>query len=145
MRKRDDIGRLNEEIQELVDELWRVPRFSGARRVFRPQVDCVRSEDPPALHVMVELPGVDPAAIQVVAADRLLVVAGERRRPPLRGRYQQREIDYGPFLRRIPLAEPVDTGAATAHFEKGVLTVELPVVAQPAPRERVTIVIGGRV
>jgi HSP20 family protein len=144
MKKRDDIARLHDEIQELVDELWRVPRFSGARRVFRPQVDCFRSDDPAALHVMVELPGVDPAAIQVVAADRLLVVAGERRRPPVQGRYEQMEIDYGPFVRRIPLAEPVDTAAATARYEKGVLTVELPIAARPAPRERVTIVIGGR-
>ena len=45
----------------------------------------------------------------MIAADRVLVVAGVRRRPPLRGRYQQMEIEYGPFQRRIPLDEPVDT------------------------------------
>jgi HSP20 family protein len=145
MRKQDDITRLHDEIQELVDELWHVPRFSGAPRRFRPQVDCVRSDHPPALHVMVELSGVDSATIQVVAADRVLVVAGERCRPAVRGRYQQMEIEYGPFQRRIPLAEPVDTGAATARYEQGVLTVVLPIAARPSPRERVAIVIGGRV
>ncbi len=144
MRRPNDIDRLHEEIQELIDELWQAPRFAGGRRGFRPQVDCIRSEDPPALHVVVELPGVEPAELQVIAADRVLVVAGVRRRPPLRGRYQQMEIEYGPFQRRIPLEEPVDTSAATARYEHGMLTVVLPVAASQPKLERVTIRIGAR-
>ena len=144
MTRPNDIDRLHEEIQELIDELWQAPRFAGGRRGFRPQVDCIRSEDPPALHVVVELPGVDPAELQVIAADRILVVAGVRRRPPLRGRYQQMEIEYGPFQRRIQLDEPVDTNAATARYEHGMLTVVLPIAASQPKVERVTIRIGAR-
>lgn len=144
MRRRNDIDRLHDEIQELANELWHVPRFAGGRRGFKPQVDCIRSEDPPALHVVVELPGVEPSELQVIAADRVLVVAGVRRRPPLRGRYQQMEIEYGPFQRRIPLDEPVDTSAATARYEHGMLTVVLPIAASPPKVERVSITIGGR-
>jgi HSP20 family protein len=145
MRKRDDIDRLHDEIRELVDDLWQVPRFvAGRRSGFRPNVDCIRSDDPPALRVIAELPGVDPASIHVVAADRVLVVAGERCRPKLSGRYQQMELEYGPFERRISLAEPVDTAAATARYEKGLLTVELPIAEKPPQRERVSIVIRGR-
>jgi len=148
MRKRDDIDRLHDEIRELVDDLWQVPRFVAGRRGFRPNVDCIRVDDPAALHVIVELPGVDPKSIRVVAADRVLVVAGERCRPGLIGRYQQMELEYGPFERRISLAEPIDTATASARYEKGLLTVELPIAAR-APerdpeRERVTIVIRGR-
>ena len=111
----------------------------------RPTLTRVNSsEDPPALHVVVELPGVEPSELQVVAADRVLVVAGVRRRPPLRGRYQQMEIEYGTFQRRIPLDEPVDTSAATARYEHGMLTVVLPIAARPPKVERVTITIGGR-
>jgi HSP20 family protein len=145
MRKRDDIDRLHDEIRELVDDLWQVPRFVAGRRGFRPNVDCIRVDDPPVLHVIVELPGVDAKTIRVVAADRVLVVAGERCRPKLSGRYQQMELEYGSFQRRISLAEPVDTAEASARYEKGLLTVELP-IAKQAPkveRERVTIVIGG--
>ena len=145
MRRPTDIDRLHEEIQELIDELWQVPRFAGGRRGFRPQVDCVRSEDPPALHVVVELPGVDPSEIQVVAADRVLVVAGVRQRQPLEGRYQQMEIEYGPFQRRIPLDEPVDTNAATARYEHGLLTVVLPIATKAPAVERVLITIAGPV
>ncbi|MGB2874547.1 MAG: Hsp20/alpha crystallin family protein [Gaiellaceae bacterium] len=144
MRKRDDIDRLHDEIRELVDDLWQVPRFVVARRGFRPNVDCIRSENPPALHVVVELPGVDPARIKVIAADRVLLVAGERCRPSVSGRYQQMEIEYGPFQRRIPLDEPVDTSAATARYEQGLLTVELPIAAKAPTRERVSIAVGGR-
>jgi HSP20 family protein len=146
MRKRDDIDRLHDEIRELVDDLWHVPRFVAARRGFRPNVDCVRSDDPPALHVIVELPGVDPALLKVIAADRVLLVAGVRHRPPIEGRYQQMELECGPFDRRISLAEPVDAAKATARYEQGLLTVVLPVAAKaPKPhRERVLIAIGGR-
>jgi HSP20 family protein len=144
MRKRNDIDRLHDEIWELVDDLWHVPRFVSGRPGFRPHVDCIRSDDPPALHVIVELPGVDPAAIRVVAADRVLVVSGERCRPALRGRYHQMEIEYGPFQRRISLAEPVDTAAATARYEKGLLTIVFPIGAKQPERERVTISIGLR-
>jgi len=143
MRKRNDIDRLNDEIRELVDDLWQVPRFVAARRGFRPNVDCIRSENPAALHVIVELPGVEPTSIQVIAADRVLVVAGERCRPAVGGRYQQMELEYGRFQRRISLVEPVDTAAATARYEKGLLTVVLPIAAKPPKRERVTIAIGG--
>jgi HSP20 family protein len=94
--------------------------------------------------VIVELPGVDPATIKVVAADRVLVVAGERRRPKGSGRYRQLEIEYGPFQRRIPLDEPVDTSAASARYEQGMLTVTLPIAAEAPTTDRVTIVIRGR-
>jgi HSP20 family protein len=144
MRRRDDIDRLHHEIRELVDDLWHLPRFSGGHRGFRPQVDCVRSEDPPALHVVVELPGVHPASLKIVAADRVLVVAGERHRPRLSGRYRQLEIEYGPFERRIQLDEPVDPDAATARYEHGMLTVDLPIARKPPKEDRVLITIRGR-
>jgi len=142
MRKRDDIDRLHDEIKELVDDLWQVPRFVVARRGFRPNVDCIRSEDPPELHVVVELPGVDPERIQVIAADRVLVVAGERCRPPVSGRYQQMELEYGRFQRRISLAEPVDPAKATARYDEGLLTIVLPIAARAPKRARVSISIG---
>ena len=142
MRKRNDIDRLHDEIRELVDDLWHVPRFLIAKRGFRPNVDCIRADDPPALHVLVELPGVDPSQIKVIAAERVLVVAGERCRPPGEGRYQQMELEYGPFERRISLDEPVDTSAATARYEQGMLTIELPIVETQPQQTRVTIVVG---
>ena len=131
---RRDVDRLQEEIEELFADLWHVPRFSGARHGFRPNVDCFHTDDPHRLTVVVELPGVEPDTLQVVAAERLLVVAGERVRPPAAGRvYQQMEIEYGPFQRNVRLAENVDPNGARASFRHGLLTVELPVVDRPPP------------
>jgi HSP20 family protein len=132
--------RLHEEIEELFAELWQVPRFAGLRHGFRPNVDCFHTDEPHALTVVVELPGVDPATLHVVAADRLLVVAGERKRPRVPARvYQQMEIDYGPFKRQIRLAEDVDPARATARYEHGILTVELPVADGPAERTEIEV------
>jgi HSP20 family protein len=129
-----------EEIEELFAELWQVPRFAGSRHGFRPNVDSFHTDDPHALTVVVELPGVEPSSVSVVVGERALIVAGERRRPPAPGRvYQQMEIEYGTFQRQIRLAEDVDPEGATAAFEHGVLTIVLP-VADHAPRPgRVTI------
>ena len=129
-----------EEIEELFAELWQVPRFAGLRHGFRPNVDSFHTDDPHALTVVVELPGVEPSSVQVVARERTLMVAGERRRPQAPGRiYQQMEIEYGTFQRQIRLAEDVDPERATASFEHGVLTIVLPVVEQAPQRGRVTI------
>ena len=135
MKNRTDIDRLHDEIKELVDELWHLPRFAGGRRGFRPQADCIRCEDPPELRVIVELPGVDPATIKVVAADRVLVVAGERRRPQV-----ERPLPpAGDRVRPLPAPHParraVDASAANARYEQGMLIVTLPIAAQ-APQSR---------
>ncbi|HET7573158.1 MAG TPA: Hsp20/alpha crystallin family protein [Gaiellaceae bacterium] len=144
--RRRHVGDLQGEIQELFAELWQVPRFSGLRHGFRPQCDCYRTDDPPALHVVVELPGVDPASVEVAVAERALVVAGSRQRPQLSGaRYHQVEIEYGPFERRLELPDDVDTAGATARYENGMLQIELPLAQRP-PRsgERISIEVRRR-
>jgi HSP20 family protein len=140
-RKRDPFDRLQGEIQELFDELWQVPRFSGLRRGFRPQVDIVRTEGPDELRVIVELPGVEPDDVQIYADANTLVVAGERRRSG-GGRYQQMELDFGPFERRVALPAAVDAERARAEYRRGLLTVTLPVAPREAKAERVVIQVG---
>jgi HSP20 family protein len=108
-------------------EVWEVARFSGVRRHFEPQCDCYRIDDPPALHLVLELPGIDPAAVRIVANGTALVVSGVRERPhPTGARYHQVEIEYGAFERRIELAENLDTAAIEATYEAGMLRIELP-------------------
>jgi HSP20 family protein len=140
MDKRRDLEHAAEEIEQLFADLWQVFPFSrGLRRAYRPQVDVYRSDDPPALTIVVELPGVDPAEVRLVAAPQALLIAGERRRPRDCGHYQQMEIDYGPFQRQVTLAEDVDPEQASATYERGILTVKLPIAPKPTPRESVPI------
>lgn len=145
MTSRRDIDRLRGEIDDLFSELWQVPRFAARRGAFRPQVDCYRTDEPPELTVVVELPGIDPAELEIVATPKALFVAGERRRPQGDGRiYQRVEIDYGPFRREVPLSEDVDPDGGRASYERGVLTVVLPLAKRPAPPTKVPIEVRSR-
>ena len=138
--RRRDLDDLQAEIQELFADLWQVPRFAGLRRGFRPQCDCFRTDDPSVLHVVVELPGVDPETIAVATSGRALVIAGERERPLAPGaRYQSMEIEYGAFERRVELGEDVDAARANATYERGMLKVVLPVAQRDTEQERTPI------
>ena len=131
-----------DEIEQLFSDLWQVFPFSrGLRRGYRPQVDVFRSEEPPLLTVQIELAGVDPDDVQLVASPQALLIAGERRRPKDCGHYQQMEMDYGPFQRQITLDEDIDPEDAVATYERGILTVRLPIAPRPAPRESVSIAV----
>lgn len=135
-RKRD-LDDLQSEIQELFADLWQVPGFAGLRRGFRPQCDCFRTDDPPVLHVVVELPGIDPETVAVSAAGRTVVIEGTRERPKVPGaHYHAMEIEYGAFQRRIELGEDIDAARATATYERGMLRIVLPGAArglEPGP------------
>jgi HSP20 family protein len=139
---RDPIDRLRGEMEELFADLWQVPRFTRRHGGFRPQVDCYQSERPAAIHVVVELAGVDPAKVQVYADERALLISGERRRPRCTGRiYHQMEIDYGRFTRQVALPADVDVERSKATYSRGVLTIVLPLAKKPTSPERVEIQI----
>ncbi len=145
MTKRQDIDRLQGEIEELFADLWQVPRFSGLRHGFRPQVDCYRTEQPPELTIVVELAGIDPDEVRLVASGRTLVIAGERPRPRVEGQvYQQMEIDYGRFQRQIRLGEDVDSEHARATYEHGLLKIVLPLAQKPTAPVKVPIEVRTR-
>lgn len=139
---RRDIDRLQGEIEELFADLWQVPRFSGLRHGFRPAIDCFHTEEPHQLTVVVELPGVDPDSIRIVVEERALTIGGERTRPRVEGQvYQQMEIEYGAFERTLQLAVEVDAGGASASYERGLLTVTLPIVERAPRPQPVAIVV----
>ena len=133
MRHRRDDDRLKNEMEELFADLCR-PRAAAPRSGFRPNVDVYRTDDPPALIVVVELAGVEPGAVDLAVVDGALVLSGTRQRSSHEPRvYQHMEIDHGPFVRRVPLPEPIDADAIEATYDRGLLTVVLP-VAPPRPR-----------
>ena len=139
---RREIDRLRGEIEELFSDLWQVPRFSGLRHGFRPSVDCFHTSEPHELTVVVELPGIDPDSIDVAVDERSLRIAGVRERPPVAGQvYQQMEIEYGQFERVLELTEDVDVSRTTASYDRGLLTVTLPIAERPARLSRVEISI----
>jgi HSP20 family protein len=141
MGKRRD---LIDEIDELFADLWQVSRFSGLRGSFRPELDCFRTEDPPTFTVLVDIAGIDPEQVHVTASDGTLVVAGEREREPCEpvGRvYQQMEIEYGPFERAVRLPEDADISQAHARYDRGLLTIVVPIATRVTEPQDVPIEI----
>ncbi|ADH85439.1 Hsp20/alpha crystallin family protein [Desulfurivibrio alkaliphilus] len=86
--------------------------------------------------VCLELAGVDPTAIQVIAEETRLTVSGERKYnfPAEVRRVHQLEIERGHFEKRISLPWPIDVAAAGTEFRQGFL-----VITMPKQRRRVTI------
>jgi HSP20 family protein len=141
MPERRDV--LPEQIEELFAELWQLPGFTARRGGYRPPVDCFRTEDPPAVTVVVDLSGIDPDDVEITVSERTVRIAGVRRRPRHEGRvsYRQMEIEYGPFCRRVSLAEDVDPEQAEAHYDRGQLRIVMPLAQKPRAG-RIMIVVG---
>lgn len=139
MSRRRDHDRLNE-LEELFADLWHVPRFApGMRRAHRPQLDVFRSEDPPELTVVVEIPGADADSIRIELDGNRLTISGARPRPRGQGVWDRSEIEYGPFERELELAVDVAAANATATYERGLLRIVLPVARRRPGRARVPI------
>jgi HSP20 family protein len=136
---------LPDEIEELFLELWQLPGFASQRGRYRPQVDCYRTDDPAAVTVVVDLAGIDPDDVDITVSERTVTIVGQRCRPRHAGRvsYRQMEIEYGRFQRRIALAEDVDPEQAEADYDRGLLTIVMPLAQKPRTG-RIMIVFGDR-
>jgi len=81
------------------------------------------------------------ASIELTVEERALTISGGRARPRVPGQvYQQAEIEYGRFERRIPLEQDIDTAAASAAYEAGMLRITLP-VARRAPTVPAVVIV----
>ncbi len=89
-----------------------------------PTADVLETED--RWVAVVELPGVEPQALDVRIEADGLVVEGERK---MAGEadaveaYHRVERSYGRFHRRFPLPPGADRGEASATYRNGLLTV----------------------
>ena len=108
------------------------------RHGFHPRVDVYYcGEREPRAVVRVELPGIDVERLTIEVHGRLLVIAGERRtESPERRRYQQVEIESGPFRREIELGSEVATEDAEASYQDGILIVDIPLAPPPGAGAR---------
>jgi HSP20 family protein len=78
--------------------------------------------------VEAEVPGVDPADLDVSVDDGRIVISGERHadREERDGDRFLTERGYGSFYTATPLPPGLDTARARADYRKGTLTVHVP-------------------
>ncbi len=109
-------------------------------RGFRPAADAFYQEATREIVVRFELSGMALDDIELLVDRRELVVRGERSFPGGEGRvYQQVEMDYGPFERRVRLMVDVDPDVTTATYEAGVLEVRLTLAERETGARKIDI------
>lgn len=136
------IHSLQSEFNRLFEEFWNQNTTIGSATIgptdleaaaWVPAVDL--HETPTELVFQVDLPGVDPATIDLSLTGPVLTLRGERvvTAPPA-GVSKLSERNSGAFLRQITLTDEVDFENVQAEARNGVLTVRLPKRQAAKPR-----------
>jgi HSP20 family molecular chaperone IbpA len=121
-------------IDDLENEVLRVFNDACSARAQRPvthrgycpPADVYFESDSGQIIVRFEIPGLDRDEINLLVDRRQIVVRGERRFPRASTRsYQQVELDYGPFERRLRLAVDINPDNTAATYDNGILEVRL--------------------
>jgi HSP20 family protein len=104
------------------------PLRASATGTWMPSMDVFETED--RIVATLELPGIDPDAVEVSVEDSTLTVSGSREfASEVKEEHVHRlERRYGTFARSIALPQTADTEKVEARFDKGVLTIEVPKV-----------------
>lgn len=105
---------------------WPMPRRS-AQSVF-PAVNVWKGDE--AIAITAELPGIDPADVDISVRENVLTISGERKMPelPKEARWHRRERGFGKFTRSIRLPFVASDDKIEARLTNGVLRV---VVGRP--------------
>ena len=107
-----------------------------------PELDyeVVRSED--GVVVSIDIPGIDPATVNLTVEGRSLRVEASRRSSiPEGAKVLSRRRHDGSISQGFELGERLDSDQLTADYNFGVLTVTIPVAESSKPR-RVDVSVG---
>jgi HSP20 family protein len=152
-REFEPFATLRREIDRLFDDfrwpsrLWSGPSlrsgfdlepFSRSETSFglAPAVDVAEKEK--QYEITAELPGIDPANVELKLANGVLTLKGEKQeeKEEKDKDYYLSERRYGSFVRSFRLPEGVDAERIDARFDKGVLTVIVPKTAEAQKKEK---------
>ena len=102
---------------------------------FAPPVDIY--EDEHNITLKLEVPGIDEKDIDVSVVNTTLTVHGERKieKEEKEENFRRIERQYGSFTRSFTLPSSVDSGQVSAHYDKGVLKINLAKKAEAKPKQ----------
>lgn len=91
-----------------------------------PAADVLETEG--EYRVLVDLPGVDPSAIQLRVEKDTLTIQVDRKQPQAEAgeAVHRSERAFGTYYRSFALPRSVDAGRVEAGYQQGVLSVKLP-------------------
>ena len=116
--------------------------FAGRGGTAQPATDA--RESATSFSLTLDLPGVAPESLEVLAEDGVLTVKGSRSTPPLsegeRALFSERA--NGALTRRFRLPKSADLQSIQATYTHGVLTLTIAKVAPAQPRKVAVNVTG---
>ena len=127
-------------LQDRMNRLFR-DSYGDAREealttsTFAPPVDVY--EDEHNITLKIEVPGIDEKDIDVRIENNTLTVHGERKfeKEEKEENFRRVERQYGSFTRSFTLPNTVDAEQVQAHYEKGILKVQLAKKAEAKPKQ----------
>lgn len=104
------------------------------RAVFEPAADVV--EKPDALHLVLDMPGVDQKGLEVSVEEHVLRIRGTSAESDAADkRPVHREFQSGDYERSFRLTPDLDEGRIAASLKNGVLRLVLPKREEARPRK----------
>ena len=118
------------------------PEETLTTTTFAPPVDVY--EDEHNITLKIEVPGIDEKDIDVRMENNTLTVHGERKfeKEEKEENFCRVERQYGSFTRSFTLPSSVDAEHVSAHYDKGVLKIDLAKKAEAKPKQ-IKVNVGG--
>lgn len=133
-----------DQLQNSIDQMFEnpfgmtTPTFSTQTFGWMPAVDVTETDT--GMKMTVELPGIDQKDVHIELDGQLLTLRGEKHDERVEGDKKKdfylEERSYGAFQRSFTLPPNIDVDKITAGFDKGVLTLQMPKMAEVKPRGR---------
>jgi HSP20 family protein len=126
---------LLQEVNRLFDRAGENDPSTGATADWSPAVDIDEYADRFVLRA--DVPGIDPASIEVTLEKGVLTLSGTREQPVESNGVERRRVERaaGRFHRRFTLPDTVDSESVSASNRHGVLEVVIPKRPQVQPRK----------
>jgi HSP20 family protein len=117
-----------------------LPALASLRPLFDSHVLRLEDEMKEGLYeVRAELPGVDPSEdIEVTVRDGRLTIKAERTQTSESNGHS--EFSYGEFVRTVPLPAGADEDDINATYDRGILTVLVPLSEDHPTEKRVEVI-----
>ncbi|OUL24894.1 Hsp20/alpha crystallin family protein [Nostoc sp. 106C] len=125
-----ELNAIQRQINSLFEDT-RVPSTAFEKGLVRvPAAELQETED--AIHLKLELPGIEAKDLDIQVTEKAVYVSGERKsenKTEDKG-VTKTEFHYGKFQRVIPLPAPIQNTNVTADYKDGILNLTLPKTEQ---------------
>jgi HSP20 family protein len=125
-----EVGEFAEDVRRVFVELGRAFGLESLAGECSPPIDVYETDQ--TVHIVVDLPGVDPAAVRVLFKGGAVLIVGEKPARRARGEssFHLVERGFGRFARSVRLVQPCDGSGATATLANGELRIRIPKIAE---------------